>query len=69
VPVANALLFGTNAEKLRTQYQDPFRAAIQSGCIRLRPIMMTSIAMIVAMILMATGLGGGGTILRRWAGL
>jgi len=60
VSVANALLIVTNAEKLRLQYKDPFKAAITSASIRLRPIMMTSIAMIVGMVPMASGLGEAG---------
>ncbi len=60
VSVANALLIVTNAEKLRVEYKDPFKAAITSASIRLRPIMMTSIAMIVGMIPMASGLGEAG---------
>jgi multidrug efflux pump subunit AcrB len=60
VSVANALLIVTNAEKLRLTYKDPFKAAIVSASIRLRPIMMTSIAMIVGMIPMASGLGEAG---------
>jgi multidrug efflux pump subunit AcrB len=60
VSVANALLIVTNAEKLRLVYKDPFKAAIVSASIRLRPIMMTSIAMIVGMIPMASGLGEAG---------
>jgi multidrug efflux pump subunit AcrB len=60
VSVANALLIVTNAEKLRLQYKNPFKAAITSASIRLRPIMMTSIAMIVGMIPMASGLGEAG---------
>src|SRR6201991_3291988 len=60
VSVANALLIVTNAEKLRLQYKDPFKAAITSASVRLRPIMMTSIAMIVGMIPMASGLGEAG---------
>ncbi|HET6254123.1 MAG TPA: efflux RND transporter permease subunit [Puia sp.] len=60
VSVANALLIVTNAEKLRLVHKDPFKAAIISASIRLRPIMMTSIAMIVGMIPMASGLGEAG---------
>jgi multidrug efflux pump subunit AcrB len=60
VSVANALLIVTNAEKLRLKLKDPFKAAITSASIRLRPIMMTSIAMIVGMIPMASGLGEAG---------
>ncbi len=60
VSVANAILIVTNAEKLRLDYRDPVRAAMVSASIRLRPILMTSLAMIAGMIPMATGLGEAG---------
>ena len=60
VSVANAILIVTNAESLRLQYQDPFKAAYTSASIRLRPILMTSLAMIAGMIPMASGLGEAG---------
>jgi multidrug efflux pump subunit AcrB len=60
VSVANALLIVTNAEKLRLDFKDPFKAAIVSAGLRLRPILMTSAAMIVGMIPMASGLGESG---------
>jgi multidrug efflux pump subunit AcrB len=60
VSVANAILIVTNAESLRLQYKDPFRAAIVSAGIRMRPILMTSLAMIAGMIPMASGLGEAG---------
>jgi multidrug efflux pump subunit AcrB len=61
VSVANAILIVTNAEKLRFEYNnDVVRAATVSASIRLRPILMTSLAMIVGMIPMATGLGEAG---------
>ncbi|MBS1563818.1 MAG: efflux RND transporter permease subunit, partial [Bacteroidetes bacterium] len=60
VSVANAILIVTNAEKLRLEYKDPFRAAVVSASIRLRPILMTSLAMIAGMIPMASGLGESG---------
>ena len=60
VSVANAILIVTNAESLRLEYQDPFKAAITSASIRLRPILMTSMAMIAGMIPMASGLGEAG---------
>ncbi len=60
VSVANAILIVTNAEKLRLEYKDPFRAAIVSASIRLRPILMTSMAMVAGMIPMASGLGEAG---------
>ncbi|MBC9933465.1 efflux RND transporter permease subunit [Chitinophaga qingshengii] len=60
VSVANAILIVTNAEKLRLSYKDAGKAAIVSAGIRLRPILMTSLAMIAGMIPMATGLGEAG---------
>ncbi|MGN7823977.1 efflux RND transporter permease subunit [Chitinophaga sp. 22536] len=60
VSVANAILIVTNAEKLRSSYRDAGKAAVVSAGIRLRPILMTSLAMIAGMIPMATGLGEAG---------
>ncbi|HTI08603.1 MAG TPA: efflux RND transporter permease subunit [Puia sp.] len=60
VSVANAILIVTNAESLCLEYRDPFRAASVAASIRLRPILMTSLAMIAGMIPMASGLGEAG---------
>jgi multidrug efflux pump subunit AcrB len=60
VSVANAILIVTNAETLRLEYRDPFKAASVAASIRLRPILMTSLAMIAGMIPMASGLGESG---------
>ncbi|MDP4252369.1 MAG: efflux RND transporter permease subunit [Bacteroidota bacterium] len=60
VSVANAILIVTNAEKLRLEYRDATRAAVVGASIRLRPILMTSLAMIAGMIPMASGLGEAG---------
>ncbi len=60
VSVANAILIVTNAEALRIEYKDPFKAATVAASIRLRPILMTSLAMIAGMIPMASGLGEAG---------
>jgi multidrug efflux pump subunit AcrB len=60
VSVANAILIVTNAEALRLQYKNPFKAATVAASIRLRPILMTSLAMIAGMIPMASGLGEAG---------
>ncbi len=58
--VANAVLIVTNAEHLRHEYKDPFKAASVAASLRFRPIMMTTISMIVGMIPMATGIGEAG---------
>lgn len=60
VSVANAILIVTNAETLRLDYKDPFKAATVAASVRLRPILMTSLAMIAGMIPMASGLGEAG---------
>lgn len=60
VSVANAILIVTNAETLRIEYNDPFRAATVAASIRMRPILMTSLAMIAGMIPMASGMGESG---------
>ncbi|MGC3943411.1 MAG: efflux RND transporter permease subunit [Chryseolinea sp.] len=60
VSVANAILMITNAENLRLELKDPKQAGILAAGSRIRPILMTSIAMIAGMIPMASGLGEGG---------
>jgi multidrug efflux pump subunit AcrB len=60
VSVANAILIVTNGESLRLEFKDATRAAVTSASIRLRPILMTSFAMIAGMIPMASGLGEAG---------
>ena len=60
VSVANAVLLVTNAEFLRIEYKDANRAARVSGSLRLRPILMTSIAMVAGMVPMASGMSEGG---------
>jgi multidrug efflux pump subunit AcrB len=60
VSVANAVLVVTNAESLRLRYRDAVAGARVAGVARLRPILMTSIAMIAGMLPMASGLGESG---------
>jgi multidrug efflux pump subunit AcrB len=58
VAVANAILFITQAEKHRREKtKDPFLIGIRD---RVRPILMTGLAMIAGMIPMACGFGEGG---------
>ena len=59
VSVANAILLVTNAEEIRKEAGDSAVAAVRAAALRLRPILMTSISMIVGMIPMASGLGDG----------
>lgn len=60
VSVANAVLLVTNAETLRVEYKNAERAARTAGAVRIRPILMTSIAMVVGMLPMASGLSESG---------
>lgn len=60
VSVANSILIVTNAENLRPKYRDAIKAAKLSASVRLRPILMTSLAMIAGMIPMAAGFGEAG---------
>jgi multidrug efflux pump subunit AcrB len=59
VAVANAVLLVTFARERRMAGERPFRAIIQASERRLRPILMTTLAMVVGMLPMASGLGGG----------
>lgn len=59
VAVANAILLITNGEQYRKQ-QLSAGFAVTGASNRLRPILMTSLAMIAGMVPMAIGLGEGG---------
>jgi multidrug efflux pump subunit AcrB len=60
VSIANAILMITNAENLRLEFKDARKAAITAANSRIRPILMTSIAMVMGMVPMALGFGEGG---------
>lgn len=60
VSTANSVLLVTFANERRTEGMSAMQAAIDAGSTRMRPILMTAIAMIVGMIPMALGLGEGG---------
>jgi multidrug efflux pump subunit AcrB len=60
VSIANAVLLVTNAEHLRLHNGDALKSAREAAGLRLRPIIMTSIAMIAGMLPMAIGHGEGG---------
>ena len=60
VATANSVLFVAFANELLQRYQDPYRAALEAGYVRIRPVLMTAMAMIIAMVPMALGLGEGG---------
>jgi multidrug efflux pump subunit AcrB len=60
VSVANAILLVAFAEAQRQAGMDSFKAAIAGATSRLRPILMTSFAMIAGMLPMALAFGEGG---------
>jgi multidrug efflux pump subunit AcrB len=60
VAVANAILLVTFSERARKEGKTAVEAAIEGARTRVRPILMTSLAMIAGMVPMALGLGEGG---------
>src|SRR5687767_4572386 len=60
VATANAILLVTFAERSRQQGQSSVAAAMDGAIHRLRPILMTSCAMIAGMVPMALAMGEGG---------
>ena len=59
VSVANSILLVTIAEQLRLENNDAQQSAIDGGVKRLRPILMTAIAMIAGMLPMALSISAG----------
>jgi multidrug efflux pump subunit AcrB len=60
VSIANSVLLITNAEQLRLHSGNAWEAAEEAAALRLRPILMTTVAMVMGMIPMALGIGEGG---------
>jgi len=60
VAVANAILLVTFAERSRVSGLNVREAAVEGAASRLRPILMTSFAMVAGMMPMALGMGEGG---------
>ncbi|MGB6745526.1 MAG: efflux RND transporter permease subunit [Terracidiphilus sp.] len=61
VATANSILVVSFArEQMEVLVGDARRAALNAGYVRLRPVMMTALAMIIGMVPMALGLGDGG---------
>jgi multidrug efflux pump subunit AcrB len=60
VSISNSVLLVTNAEELRQRSGKALESAREAAAVRLRPILMTSVAMVVGMIPMASGFGEGG---------
>jgi multidrug efflux pump subunit AcrB len=60
VATANSILMVTFANEQRREGLDARAAALAAGSTRLRPVLMTALAMIVGMLPMSLGLGEGG---------
>jgi multidrug efflux pump subunit AcrB len=60
VATSNSILMVTFANDQRKEGADARRAAWLAGITRLRPVMMTALAMIIGMLPMSLGLGEGG---------
>jgi multidrug efflux pump subunit AcrB len=60
VATANSVLVISFARERYEELGDPIAAAIEAGFVRIRPVMMTALAMIIGMLPMALGLGEGG---------
>jgi multidrug efflux pump subunit AcrB len=60
VATANSILMVSFARERLAEHGDAIRAALEAGFTRLRPVMMTALAMIIGMVPMALGLGEGG---------
>jgi CzcA family heavy metal efflux pump len=60
VATANSILLVTFANEKHAEGLSPLEAALLAGKTRLRPVMMTALAMIVGMLPMALALGDGG---------
>lgn len=60
VATANSILLVTFANDQRVFGQDAVTAALAAGVTRLRPVLMTALAMIIGMLPMALGFGEGG---------
>src|SRR5580658_9782893 len=60
VATANSVLVISFAREKLTEIGDATRAALEAGFVRLRPVLMTALAMVIGMLPMALGLGEGG---------
>jgi multidrug efflux pump subunit AcrB len=60
VATANSVLVISFAREKLTELGDATQAALEAGYVRLRPVLMTALAMVIGMLPMALGLGEGG---------
>lgn len=60
VATANSVLVVSFAHERLDVLKDPVAAALEAGYVRIRPVLMTALAMVIGMLPMALGLGEGG---------
>jgi len=60
VATANSVLVISFAREKLEELGDATQAALEAGFVRLRPVLMTALAMVIGMLPMALGLGEGG---------
>jgi CzcA family heavy metal efflux pump len=60
VATANSILMVSFAREQMSEGKSAREAALQAGFVRIRPVLMTALAMIIGMVPMAIGLGEGG---------
>ncbi|MGZ6140041.1 MAG: efflux RND transporter permease subunit [Myxococcaceae bacterium] len=60
IAVSNSILLVSYANEVRSQGLGPLDAALEAGKVRLRPVLMTALAMVLGMLPMALALGEGG---------
>ena len=60
VATANSILMVSFAREQMNEGKAALDAALEAGFVRIRPVVMTALAMIIGMVPMATGLGEGG---------
>ncbi|HEY0133765.1 MAG TPA: efflux RND transporter permease subunit, partial [Nannocystis sp.] len=60
VATANSILVVTFANEQRVHGSSALAAALEAGSVRLRPVLMTAMAMFIGMLPMSLGLGEGG---------
>jgi multidrug efflux pump subunit AcrB len=60
VATANSILLVSFARQRLQDGVPPLSAALEAGATRIRPVLMTALAMIIGMVPMALGIGDGG---------
>jgi len=60
VATANSILLISFARERMAEGMHPMKAALEAGATRMRPVLMTALAMIIGMLPMALGFGEGG---------